>query len=185
MSRNGNGDAWKHRQSWVPSPGQPPRKRLPRELKGEPQFSMEELYLSPFKLRRKYSEDGDISYEPIERNTAPTGFRIFDDYLLYLSEGHSDIHVFAERYGLRRDDIDSLIFVFTGMRGIDFRMAFQVRMADELLRYTNLELADVSRRAGFGSANNLYLTCKREFGVAPGVRRRELRKRGDIGRFKL
>jgi AraC-like DNA-binding protein len=77
------------------------------------------------------------------------------------------------------------VFVLTGMRGVDFRMAYQVRMADELLRYTDLTIAEVSRRAGFGSANNLYLTYKREFDIAPGYRRIALREDGDVGRFKL
>ena len=88
-------------------------------------------------------------------------------------------------YCLLREDIDSLVFVLTGMCGVDFRMAFQVRMADELLRYTDLGMADVSKRAGFGSANNLYLTYKREFGIAPGERRQKIRKEGDVGRYIL
>ena len=41
-----------------------------------------------------------------------------------------------------------------------------VLMVIELLRYTDLGMADVSKRAGFGSANNLYLTFRREFGIA-------------------
>ena len=113
------------------------------------------------------------------------GWCVFDDYLLYLSNGGSDMQTFADRHGLRREDIDSLVFVLTGMRGVDFRMAFQVRMADELLRYTDLGMADVSKRAGFGSANNLYLTYKREFGIAPGERRHKIRKDGDVGRYNL
>ena len=60
-----------------------------------------------------------------------------------------------------------------------------VLMADELLRYTDLDMADVSKRAGFGSANNLYLTYKREFGIAPGERRQKIRKEGDVGKYKV
>ena len=95
------------------------------------------------------------------------------------------MQAFADRHGLRREDIDSLVFVLTGRRGVDFRMAYQVRMADELLRYTDMTVAEVSHRAGFGSANNLYLTYKREFGLAPGYRRTRLRREGDVGRFRV
>lgn len=77
---------------------------------------------------------------------------------------------FANRHGLCREDIDSLVFVLTGMRGVDFRMGIPVRMADELLSYTDLGMTNVSKRTGFGSANNPYLTYKREYGIAPGKR---------------
>ena len=179
------GDAWKHRQTRPHGLSGIPRNYTPRELKSEPQFWLDDVYISPMRQRRRYSEDGYVSYVLVERNTQPTGFHIFDDYLLYLSNGGSDMQTFADRHGLRREDIDSLVFVLTGMRGVDFRMAFQVRMADELLRYTDLGMADVSKRAGFGSANNLYLTYKCEFGIAPGERRQKIRKEGDVGRYKV
>ncbi len=86
------------------------------------------------------------------------------------------MQAFADCHGLKREDIDSLVFVLTGMRGVDFRMASQVRIADELLRYTGLRLDEVSHHAGFGSANNLYLTYKREFGIAPSERLQQLRQ---------
>ena len=82
---------------------------------------------------------------------------------------------------ISRENIDSLVFVLTGMCGVHFRMVFQVRMANELLRYTNPGIADVPKRVGFGSANNLYLTYKREFGTAPGERHQKNRKEGDVG----
>ncbi|MBR6141763.1 MAG: hypothetical protein IKQ37_08410 [Bacteroidaceae bacterium] len=121
----------------------------------------------------------------MNRNTSPTGIRIFDAYLNYLTDGGSDLQEFAKRLGLRRDDIDSLVFVLTGMRGVDFRMKYQVLMADQLLRFTDMTIAEVSKRAGFGSANNLYLTYKREFNIAPGYRSPQLRQEGDVGRYKL
>ena len=39
--------------------------------------------------------------------------------------------------------------------------------------------------AGFGSANNLYLTYKREFGIAPSERLQQLRQEREMGRYKL
>ena len=58
-------------------------------------------------------------------------------------------------------------------------------MADELLRYTNMPLAEVAKRTGIGSMNNLYLTFKREYDLAPGYRRLRVRQDGDVGRFRL
>ena len=185
MGRDGNGNAWKHRQWSHRFLSDKPRQVNARKLADKPQFTLEELYITPFRSRRRYSEDGVVSYVPVERRTAPTGIHIFDAYLQYLAGGNSDLDHFAQLHGLRRDDIDSLVFVLTGMRGVDFRLAFQVRMADELLRYTALSIAEVSRRSGLGSANNLYLTFKREYNLAPGYRRNALRKQGDVGRFRL
>lgn len=58
-------------------------------------------------------------------------------------------------------------------------------MADRLLRYTDLGMADVSNHVGFGSANNIYLTYMRDFSVTHGERRQKIRKQGDMGRYKL
>lgn len=115
----------------------------------------------------------------------PTGFKLFDAYVQYLAQGGSDLQAFADKHGLRREDIDSMVFMFTGMRGVDFRLKYQVRMAEELLRYTDLEIPEVAKRSGVGSANNLYLTFKREFNLAPGYRRLRIRQEGDLGRYKL
>lgn len=185
MTRNGTGNAWKHRQTRKHGLSGIPRELNPRKLKSPAQFTLDQLYISPFSKRRKYDEDGRVSYVEMERNLTPTGFRIFDDYVVYLSRGASNLRAFADRHGLRLTDIDSMVFLLTGMRGVDFRMAIQVRIADDLLRYTDLQLGDVARRAGFGTAYNLYLTYKRECNVAPGLRRCRLQKKGDVGRFVL
>ncbi len=80
-----------------------------------------------------------------------------------------------------REDIDSLVFVLTGRRGVAFLMAFQVRMANELLRYTDIGMAGVSKCIDFGSANNLYPTHNRKFGITPGERHQKIRKEGVWG----
>lgn len=183
MSRNGSGNAWKHRNDlgrW-----NFPRKMKPRQYLGTPQFTVDDLYTPPFTKRREYNPDGTGSYKPIETERRTTGVTVMDEYVRYLLTGHSSISDFAAKYGLRPDDIDSMVFILTGMRGVDFRMALQIRLADDLLRYTDMELGEVARRSGFGSANNLYLTYKREFGVAPGKRRAAIRNRLDLHRFKL
>ena len=105
------------------------RELKPREFKGKPQFTFDELYIMSFTHRCRYSEDGRVTNVPVERNLQPTGIRVMDDFLRSLSAGHTDVTAFCERYGARTSDIDSLIFLLTGMRGIDFRQAYQLRMA--------------------------------------------------------
>ena len=185
MSRNGSGNAWKHRQWREHGLSGRPRNLKPRKLKCEPQYTFEQLYISPMRQKRRYTEDGQVFYDPIERKTNITGIRIFDEYVQYLSNGYSDLQAFADARGLRREDIDSMVFVLTGMRGVDFRLAYQMRMADELLRYTNMTVSEVAKRSGIGSANNLYLAYKRDFNLAPGYRRKAMRQPGDVGRYTL
>ena len=186
MGRDGSGNAWKHRQ-WKTKGGWRgiPREFKERTLKDEPQFKFEDLYISPFRWRRQQTEYGKMEYVEMERNMTPTGFRLFDTYIQYLAQGGSDLQAFADLHGLRREDIDSMVFILTGMRGVDFRLKYQVRMAEELLRYADLEISEVAKRSGVGSANNLYLTFKREFNLAPGYRRLRIRQEGDLGRYKL
>ena len=157
----------------------------PREFKGNPQFKLNDLYITPFTRQRRYNEEGHVLYVQIERNVQPTGIRVLDDFLRSLSAGHSDISAFCEHYGARTSDIDSLIFLLTGMCGIDFRQAYQLRMADELLRYTSLGVVDIARRCGFGSRTNLYLAYKRDLHTTPSDRREKLRQQGDEDRFKI
>jgi AraC-like DNA-binding protein len=185
MGRDGRGDAWKHRQWKEGGIWGNKRKFSPRKLADEPQFKFDDVFITPLRLRRHYADDGTVSYTEFERKMAPTGIRIFDAYLHYLTDGNSDLQVFADRHGLRVDDIDSLVFVLTGMRGVDFRQKYQVRIANQLLRYTDMTVAEVAKRSGIGSANNLYLTYKREYNLAPGYRRQRIRQPGDLGRFKL
>lgn len=185
MGRDGNGNAWKHRQ-WRPHGlSGIPRNYTERKLKDDPQFKFENVFITPLRQKRRYAEDGYVSYVEFERNTEPTGIRLFDAFCQYLTAGNSDLQAFADQYGLRLTDIDSMVFILTGMRGVDFRQKYQVWIADQLLRYTDMTVAEVAKRSGIGSANNLYLTYKREYNLAPGYRRQSIRKPGDVGRFKL
>jgi AraC-like DNA-binding protein len=163
--------------SWKPRP--------PRKFRGKPQWTMDEVYISPFTARRRYDEEGVMHYDAIERNTAPTGIEVMDHYLRRLTEGQDVLKDFCRIYGLRTEDIDALIFILTGMSGQDFRMAYQLRLADDLLRYTDLPLAEVAHRSGLGSHTNFCVVIHRERKQTPTARRQFLCKEGDAGRFRL
>ena len=108
-----------------------------------------------------------------------------DHYLRRLSEGKDVVKDFCQIYGLRTEDMDALIFILTGMSGQDFRMAYQLRLADDLLRYTDLPLAEVARCSGLGSHTNFCVVIHRERKQTPTARRETLRQKGDAGRYRL
>lgn len=159
--------------------------RKPRApFRGTPQFDFEQLYIPPFTHRRSADEDGNIVYRPVgERNLAPTGVAVMDDWLRHLAEGHADLAAFCARYNARTSDLDSLVFLLTGMSNLEFRTRWQLRTADALLRYTKMSVEDIARRSGMGTRNNMYFIYEREFNLSPTERRRQLREKGDVGRF--
>ena len=144
-----------------------------------------------FRSRCEFKDDGTGKPQVLESYVARnlpevrlTGIQAMDEFVRFLADVRSDLQTFCEERGLKISDIDSLVFVLTGMRGIDFRQRYQVKMMDELLRYTSFSLAEVARRSGLGSAHNLYLTTKREFDEAPAEHRKNLREPGDEGRYR-
>lgn len=161
------------------------KKRPPRIFLGTPQWTIDQLYISPFTARRRYDEEGIAHYDEIPRNLHPTGVDVMDHYLRRLSEGLDVMKEFSKLYGLRAEDMEALIFILTGMKAMDFRMAYQMRLADELLRYTDLPLAEVARRSGLGSHTNLCVFFRRKYRQTPTVRRIALRRKGDAGRYRV
>ena len=187
---NGKGDAWKNRHHYKSSGVK--KEKQPRVLKVEPQVTLDEVYMSPLKTERQYEVTRHGEGEPqittiyVPRNLPqpkPTGVRVMDEYVAYLAAGHSNLTDFCNQRGLRLGDLDSLVFVLTGMRGVVFRQRYQVRMMDELLRYTSLTPAEVAHRCGLGKAFNLYQITKREYNEAPMEHRKNIREKGDEGRY--
>lgn len=185
------GNAWKYRHR-PPLQGKAKPQKI-RELKMKAQFTFDELYCSPLREERCYEVKDDGTGKPqIEEKyvardqpeVRKTGIWIMDEYISSLAAGQFDVSVFCEERGLRVSDIDSLVFMLTGMRGIDFRKRYQLQVMNELLRYTTLTPAEVARRSGFGSAFNLYQITKREYGEAPVEHRKNIREPGDEGRYR-
>ena len=186
------GNAWKFRHRH-PLQGKAKPQSI-RELKMKAQFTFDEFYCSPLCEERSYEvkEDGIGKPQLVENYVArdlpevrKTGIWVIDEYISSLAAGQFDVSVFCEERGLRISDIDSLVFMLTGMRGIDFRQRYQLQVMNELLRYTTLTPAEVARRSGFGSAFNLYQTTKREYGEAPVEHRKNIREPGDEGRYRI
>ena len=177
------GNSWRTRND--KGPYHRYRTIVKRELKSKPQYSLDELYISPFSQKKRYDEDGRWTYVNIEHRMCPTGINIMDDYLRYLSEGQSDMQAFADRHGLKTEELAALVFILTGMKGVRFRQLFQVHIADDLLQFTDLTFEEIATRSGLGSPNNLYLSLRREYNMSASERRLFLRKAGDLGRYRL
>lgn len=60
----------------------------------------------------------------------------------------------------------------------NFRLAYQLPMADELLRYTSRGVVDIARRCGFGSRTNLYFAYQRDLRTTLSDRREQLMQQG-------
>lgn len=161
------------------------RQPAPRILKIQPQFTLEELYIPPFAYERRRDEQGREYYLPIDVNRNPTGIRLLDLLAQQLTDRTLDVGKFCKQAGLRYADLDGFIFALTGMSGADFRVAYQVRTADDLLRYTDMSIVDVASRSGCGSRVNLYYAFIRNTGTTPTDRRKQLRQDDDLGRYRL
>lgn len=161
--------------------------KKPREpFRGKPQFTFEDLYITPFTHERTTDQYGNVVYYPLtERNMTPSGVAVMDDYLQHLFAGKADIADFCARYNARTADLDSLVFLLTGMPNLEFRTRWQLTTADALLRYTKMAVADIAVRSGMGTRNNMYFIYEREFDQSPTERRDAIRQDGDLGRFAI
>ena len=155
------------------------------QLSVEPQFPLEQIYFMPFRYVRSFNEEGEAVYQPLERNTRPTGIDIFDQYLNYLSAGNNSPEPFAKKRGIEVSELFAMVFILTGIMGCDFALMWRTLQADDLLRFTNLKLSEVARRSGIGTGQNLYYTYMRDHHCTPSERRRQIRQKGDAGRYAL
>jgi AraC-like DNA-binding protein len=155
------------------------------ENKLEPQFPAKGLYISPFSLVRTYDTEGVPSYVPLERNLAPTGVKLLDDFLVFLMKGNLSVKTFCENRDIDPRYFHGLVYLLTGETPDALRKMYTLNLANDLLRYTDLTLDDVAKRSGLGSNSNLSQMLKRHYRCCALRRRKVLRKKGDEGKYKL
>lgn len=154
-------------------------------FKGTPQFTFDNLYISPFTQKLTVDNDGRMGYTAIERNMNPTGIDVLDAYVQALHQGKMESGTFCARYGTKTHDLDGLLFFLTGMNTQTLRTRWTLRRADELLRFTDLDIVEIARLSGAGSRTNLYYIYEQELNTSPTDRRVALRQEGDLMRYKL
>lgn len=147
-------------------------------------MTIEELYIPPFDRERVYDSQGVASYVPIERNLRPTGVEIIDRILQSLAAG-TPYRQMCQQMDFKLSDLTGFFRILTGMTTSEFSKLYSLRMADDLLRYTDMEMDEVARRSGIGTAVNLFYFYRDVHKTSPGERRYALRGRGDLRKFKL
>jgi len=157
----------------------------PENRKEEPQYSFDELYFTPFTECRKFDDEGNAYYAPIEKNTRPTGICVLDDFMNFLNDGNSSVAVFCRRKGISIAAFSGLCEVLTGMKAIPFKMKWTAQTLLDLLRYTNLSLSEAGERSGVGAWSNMHKVCKEASGYTPREYRWFERNDFDLGKYRL
>ena len=175
--------SWDHFRENLPADR---RRRSPgnRTLTVQPQFPLEDIYISLFTEQRVYDRDGNYTYEPIPNRLAPTHVELLDALRAELSKETANLKSFGSRYGLTPPDLNGFVLALTGMEATTFRLAWQMRRVDELLRYTDLSIEEVARRSGVGTTSNLFYACHRDFYCSPTERRNAIREWNALDRFR-
>lgn len=160
-----------------------PRSNQRQRITIKPQFSIEQVHISPFDAVRVYNTDGSWHWEPIGRNLHPTGIEQFDALLAYFAEGHYDRKSFYERVGISSEwhketgnPYLDFVFVLTGMSIRELHNQFKVRTADLLLQYTDMTVEDIAPRAGFAFGPSMAIHYRKTLHCTPLQRRKALRK---------
>lgn len=155
-------------------------------MDNKPQFAdLEALYIPPFTQRYYYDREGNRFTEPVERNLQPTGIEVFDRWLQALSKGETDNSRFCRAMGIDINSFHGFVQVLTGMTHSDFKDRYLLLIADDLLRYTDLNIRDVGLRIGLTGQTSFNRFIRRMCGHSPLQRRNALRRPGDLNRYVL
>lgn len=95
------------------------------------------------------------------------------------------MEVFCRGAGVRREDWEGLVRVLSGVSCQEFMTLYALRLADDLLRFTRMRVAEVAARSGFGSERNVYRVFLSRYGMTPREHRLQLQQPGDAGRYRL
>ncbi|KKB45739.1 helix-turn-helix domain-containing protein [Parabacteroides gordonii] len=154
-------------------------------MKRKPQFTVQQLFVPPFTTMRRYHEDGTYEYVPLPDTRIHTGLDVFDEMISLMSRQVYSARQLAVRLGVKEPDLSDLVRIATGLCLSEFVAAWQLLMADELLRYTDLRMTEIARYCGMGKGVNFTNRIVRAHKCPPLTRRWELRQKNDLGRFKL
>lgn len=158
---------------------------LMNETNFKPQFSFDDLYVSPFTKRRGFDEATLRNvWVPLPDSRRRTGVNILDAVVDKLIQGQEAKWI-ARDYGLTGAQLSTVVLALTGMRLQELDSKWRVRRCGELLRYTNLSVPEVMRRCGFTSKTSFSRFVRDKFGVAPKRFRTRLRKSGELNMYAL
>lgn len=171
---------WYGKRKWSDTDRKPRR-----PFEGDVQFTLDDVYITPFTHELTTDKLGRTGYTPLKHNLEPTGIHVFDAYIQELHAGTLSPGTFCKSYQATTYDLDGFIFLLTGMSNTDFRSRWILHTADLLLRYTNMKISEIAHRSGAGTRNNLYFMYERDFNCSPTQRRYNIRQPGDLGHYRI
>lgn len=151
----------------------------------KPQFTLEQLYISPFTGQRHFDDEGRMYYTPLERNLTPSGIQVMDRYLQFLMSGGFYRPTFCAAEGITTAQLAALVTVLTGYNVVEFQNLYVIQVAEQLMRYTSLSIDYIARHYGGINASNFCRMYKRIKHVSPGPRRAAMRQPGDEDRYTV
>lgn len=153
--------------------------------KHTPQFTLEDLYASPFTHERKFRPDGSYYWEELTDRLPVTGIHVLDDFLRYLSSGNRMVKSIASLLGITSDELNVFLKIITGETASDFIRLYLLRQACDLLKYTDLTVDEIAKHCSFGNNSNLTQSFTPVMGVTPRIYRIEHQSKLDKGRFRI
>ena len=151
----------------------------------KPKYSFEMLYVSPFTKKLGFDEkELKTIYVPMEQNRLRTGLDVVDLVVDKLMEGQNP-SVLPWQLGMTEAAMSTTLKTLTGLTLVEMRTRWRMRVASELLRYTELPLTEVMRRIGYTSQQSFSRMFRKAYGAAPLEYRKLRREAGDMGKYAL
>lgn len=148
-------------------------------------YSFEMLYVSPFTKKLGFDETKlETVYVPLEQNRLRTGLDVVDLVVDKLVAGQNP-SVLRWQLGMSPAALSTTLKTLTGLTLVEMRTRWRMRVAGELMRYTELPLREVMSRIGYTSAQTFSRMFRKAYGAAPLAYRRQSRARGDVGKYAL
>ena len=149
------------------------------------QFSLNDLYVTPFSRRRGFDEKTLKNiWVPLGDTRRRTGVNILDAVVDLLIEGRNPVEV-AGQYGLTSAQLSTTVLALTGMRLQRLDSLWRARRCGELLRYTDLSFPAVMSRCGFTSFTSFCRFVHDYYGVGPKTFRLAFRQPGELDMYAL
>lgn len=146
-------------------------------------LTLDDIYVSPFTSVREYDREGNISYIPIVPSRKTTGVGNIDKLTAAIAAGHNRKHI-TSTFGLDYRELNGIVRLLTGMEYGELALKLALRAADELLRYTDLPIAEVAARSHIGSEANMRRIFASIYHCSPSERRRDIRQPRDVGKYR-
>ncbi len=154
-------------------------------MERKPQFTVKDLFVTPFTKQRRYHEDGTAEFVDIPDTQIHTGLDVFDEIITMLRSRNYSAGNIVKELGVDRENLNGLMRIMTGFNLAEFVAEWQLLTVDELLRYTNMSMTKVAEFCGMGSGVNLSRKVSRAYKYPPVSRRQKLRKKNDLGRYRF